>query len=446
MGLFDQQESQHLEKAKPLAARMRPRSLEEFVGQQHFLGEGKLLRRILAADRIGSLIFFGSPGTGKTSLAELIARQSNRRFEALNAASAGIKEVRAALDRARDELASGGKQTILFIDELHHFSKVQQDVLLPDVESGVVSLIGATTSNPFFSLVSALISRSQIFEFQALTADEIRTLMHRALQDDKRGLARYNVEVKAEALDFLIEVCDGDARRSLNALEIGVLSLYGQDRVFDLEVAQESIQKKAIQYDQDGDAHYDSASALIKSMRGSDPDAALYWLARMIEAGEDPRFLARRIVIAASEDVGNADPMALLIANSAFAAVEKIGMPEGRILLAQAVTYIATAPKSNASYVAIDEALSDVRNKSLLPVPVHLKDTHYRGASQLGHGEGYQYAHASEEGWVDQDYLGVEREYYRPVERGFEATIRKRLEVFKERREKKSGTDDNNRS
>ena len=446
MGLFDQQESQHLEKAKPLAARMRPRSLEEFVGQQHFLGEGKLLRRILAADRIGSLIFFGSPGTGKTSLAELIARQSNRRFEALNAASAGIKEVRAALDRARDELASGGKQTILFIDELHHFSKVQQDVLLPDVESGVVSLIGATTSNPFFSLVSALISRSQIFEFQALTADEIRTLMHRALQDDKRGLARYSVEVEAEALDFLIEVCDGDARRSLNALEIGVLSLYGQDRVFDLEVAQESIQKKAIQYDQDGDAHYDSASALIKSMRGSDPDAALYWLARMIEAGEDPRFLARRIVIAASEDVGNADPMALLIANSAFAAVEKIGMPEGRILLAQAVTYIATAPKSNASYVAIDEALSDVRNKSLLPVPVHLKDTHYRGASQLGHGEGYQYAHASEEGWVDQDYLGVEREYYRPVERGFEATIRKRLEVFKERREKKSGTDDNNRS
>ncbi|QDT23132.1 replication-associated recombination protein A [Gimesia chilikensis] len=446
MGLFDQQESQHLEKAKPLAARMRPRSLEEFVGQQHFLGEGKLLRRILAADRIGSLIFFGSPGTGKTSLAELIARQSNRRFEALNAASAGIKEVRAALDRARDELASGGMQTILFIDELHHFSKVQQDVLLPDVESGVVSLIGATTSNPFFSLVSALISRSQIFEFQALTADEIRTLMHRALQDEKRGLARYSVEVEAEALDFLIEVCDGDARRSLNALEIGVLSLYGQDRVFDLEVAQESIQKKAIQYDQDGDAHYDSASALIKSMRGSDPDAALYWLARMIEAGEDPRFLARRIVIAASEDVGNADPMALLIANSTFAAVEKIGMPEGRILLAQAVTYIATAPKSNASYVAIDEALSDVRNKSLLPVPVHLKDTHYRGASQLGHGEGYQYAHASEEGWVDQDYLGVEREYYRPVERGFEATIRKRLEVFKERREKKSGTDDNNRS
>ena len=446
MGLFDQQESQHLEKAKPLAARMRPQTLEEFVGQQHFLGEGKLLRRILAADRIGSLIFFGSPGTGKTSLAELIARQSNRRFEALNAASAGIKEVRAALDRARDELASGGKQTILFIDELHHFSKVQQDVLLPDVESGVVSLIGATTSNPFFSLVSALISRSQIFEFQALTADEIRTLMNRALQDDKRGLARYNVDVEAEALDFLIEVCDGDARRSLNALEIGVLSLYGQDRVFDLEVAQESIQKKAIQYDQDGDAHYDSASALIKSMRGSDPDAALYWLARMIEAGEDPRFLARRIVIAASEDVGNADPMALLIANSAFAAVEKIGMPEGRILLAQAVTYIATAPKSNASYVAIDEALSDVRNKALLPVPVHLKDTHYRGASQLGHGEGYQYAHASEEGWVDQDYLGVEREYYRPVERGFEATIRKRLEVFKERREKKSGTDDNNRS
>ncbi|WP_278471217.1 replication-associated recombination protein A [Gimesia maris] len=445
MGLFDRQESGNLEKAKPLAARMRPRSLEEFVGQSHFLGEGKLLRRILAADRIGSLIFYGSPGTGKTSLAELIARQSNRRFEALNAASAGIKEVRAALDRARDELATGGKQTILFIDELHHFSKVQQDVLLPDVESGVVALIGATTSNPFFSLVSALISRSQIFEFQPLSAEEIQTLMQRALQDEKRGLARYNVTVEQDALDFLIEVCDGDARRSLNALEIGVLSLHGSERVFDLDVAQESIQKKAIQYDQDGDAHYDSASALIKSMRGSDPDAALYWLARMIEAGEDPRFLARRIVIAASEDVGNADPTALTLAMSVFNAVEKVGMPEGRILLSQAVTYIATAPKSNASYVAIDEALHDVRNKSLLPVPIHLKDSHYKGASQLGHGEGYQYAHAAEEGWVDQDYLGVEKEYYRPVERGYEATIRKRLDVFKQRR-KKTGTDDDIRS
>ncbi|MCA9007271.1 MAG: replication-associated recombination protein A [Planctomycetaceae bacterium] len=445
MGLFDRQESGNLEKAKPLAARMRPQSLDEFVGQSHFLGEGKLLRRILAADRIGSLIFYGSPGTGKTSLAELIARQSNRRFEALNAASAGIKEVRAALDRARDELATGGKQTILFIDELHHFSKVQQDVLLPDVESGVVALIGATTSNPFFSLVSALISRSQIFEFQPLSAEEIQTLMQRALQDEKRGLARYNVTVEQEALDFLIEVCDGDARRSLNALEIGVLSLHGSERVFDLDVAQESIQKKAIQYDQDGDAHYDSASALIKSMRGSDPDAALYWLARMIEAGEDPRFLARRIVIAASEDVGNADPTALTLAMSVFNAVEKIGMPEGRILLSQAVTYIATAPKSNASYVAIDEALSDVRNKALLPVPIHLKDTHYKGAAQLGHGEGYQYAHTAEEGWVDQDYLGVEKEYYRPVERGYEATIRKRLDVFKQRR-KKTGTDEDTRS
>lgn len=445
MGLFDRQESGNLEKAKPLAARMRPQSLDEFVGQSHFLGEGKLLRRILAADRIGSLIFYGSPGTGKTSLAELIARQSNRRFESLNAASAGIKEVRAALDRARDELATGGKQTILFIDELHHFSKVQQDVLLPDVESGVVALIGATTSNPFFSLVSALISRSQIFEFQPLTPEEIQTLMQRALQDEKRGLARYHVTVEPTALDFLIEVCDGDARRSLNALEIGVLSLHGTDRIFDLEVAQESIQKKAIQYDQDGDSHYDSASALIKSMRGSDPDAALYWLARMIEAGEDPRFLARRIVIAAAEDVGNADPTALTLAMSVFNAIEKIGMPEGRILLSQAVTYIATAPKSNASYVAIDEALHDVRNKSLLPVPIHLKDSHYKGASQLGHGEGYQYAHAGEEGWVDQDYLGVEKEYYRPVDRGYEATIRKRLDVFKQRR-KKTGTDEDTRS
>ncbi|MCA9025541.1 MAG: replication-associated recombination protein A [Planctomycetaceae bacterium] len=431
-GLFDQQEVAHLETAMPLAARMRPRTLHEFVGQQHFLGEGKLLRRMLDADRLGSLIFFGPPGTGKTTLAEIIARQSSRKFVPMNAASSGVKELRAALDQARDRLKTGGQRTVLFVDELHHFNKTQQDVLLPDVEAGVVTLIGATTANPFFALVSALVSRSQVFEFQTIPQADILSLLRSALTDRDRGFGAIPIEVDDDALRFLAEVCDGDARRALTALEIGVLSLTDEESVFTLEVAQESIQKKAIQYGVD--EHYDAASAFIKSMRGSDPDAAIYWMARMLEAGEDPRFIARRVVIAASEEVGNADPQALVIANAAAGAVDRIGMPECRIALAQAVTYIATAPKSNAAYMAINAAMDDVRQQRVLPVPMHLRDGHYRGAKQLGHGEGYEYAHSGEGGWVDQDYLGVDRTYYEPTDRGYEAEITRRMDELNHRR------------
>lgn len=433
MGLFDQQEADNLEEAKPLAARMRPRNLDEFVGQQHFLGEGKLLRRMLRADRLSSAIFYGPPGVGKTSLAEVIAQHTKSRFFRLNAAASGVKELREVLGKARDELAASGERTLLFIDELHRFNKSQQDVLLPDVENGVVRLIGATTANPFFSLVSPLVSRSQVFEFQAVSHDDVLALLRRALSDTERGLGKYAVSVSEEALNFLADVSDGDARRALNALEIAVLSVEGSGQAVDLDVAQESIQKKAVQYGDD--EHYDASSAFIKSMRGSDPDASIYWLARMLEAGEDPRFLARRIVICASEDVGNADPRALVLANAAAQATEFVGMPECRIILAQAVTYIATAPKSNASYVAIDAALSDVRQHRVIPVPVHLKDAHYSGAKQMGHGKGYQYAHNAEDGWVEQDYLGVDRTYYEPVERGYEAELKQRLEELQGRKE-----------
>jgi putative ATPase len=441
MGLFDRQEREARDSVRPLAARMRPRSLAEFVGQQHFLGEGKLLRRMLEADRLGSVIFYGPPGTGKTSLAELIARQTKSNFLRINAASAGVKEVRGALDEARQALETSQQRTVLFIDELHHFNRTQQDVLLPDVEEGIVTLIGATTQNPFFSLVSPLVSRSRVFELKALERDDVLTLLRRALADRERGLGGRNVTVTDEALEFLAEVSDGDARRGLSALEVGVLSLTGANQVLDVVVAQESIQKKAIQYDASGDEHYDAASALIKSMRGSDPDAAVYWLARMLEAGEEPRFLARRIVIAAAEDVGNADPQALVIANAAAQVTEFVGMPECRIPLTQAVTYVALAPKSNASIKAIDGAMDDVRMKRVLPVPMHLRDGHYPGAAQLGHGEGYQYAHNYEGGWVAADYLGVEKVYYEPVDRGVEAEMRKRLDEFKSRRRAAQGAE-----
>jgi len=436
LGLFDRQEAENLERAKPLAARMRPRTIDEFAGQQHFLAPGKLLRRMLDADRLASAIFYGPPGTGKTSLAEVITHQTRREFSPLNAASCGVKELRAALDAARDRLASSGRRTILFVDELHRFNRTQQEVLLPDVEAGVVALIGATTANPFFSLVSPLVSRSQVFEFQALSKEDVLSLLKRALTDSERGLGRYKATVTDEALDFLAEVSDGDARRALNALEVAVVSSAEAGQTINLTVAQDSIQKKAIQYDATGDEHYDAASALIKSMRGSDPDAATYWLARMLEAGEDPRFLARRIVIAAAEDVGNADPMALVVAASAAQATELVGMPECRIPLAQAVAYLAMAPKSNAAIKAIDAALADVRGRRVLPVPVHLRDSHYQGAKRLGHGEGYEYAHNAPEGWVDQDYLGVEKHYYDPVDRGFEAELRRRLEALRERKAK----------
>lgn len=435
MDLFARQEQQRRNAALPLAARMRPKTLDEFTGQQHFLGEGKLLRRILAARRLHSVVFYGPPGCGKTSLAELLARHTDSQFSRLNAAACGVKELRTALDEARARLETGGRRTVLFVDELHRFNRTQQEVLLPDVEAGIISLIGATTQNPFFSLVSPLVSRSQVFEFKPLTPEDVLGLLRRALADPVRGLGELQLTATDEAMAFLAEICDGDARRALTALEIGALSIAGTGLTLDLELAQESIQKKAIQYDASGDEHFDAASALIKSMRGSDPDAALYWLARMLEAGEDPRFLARRIVIAAAEDVGNADPQALILAQAAAQATEFIGLPECRIPLAQAVTYIATAPKSNAAYAAIDAALDDVRSQRVIPVPMHLKDAHYQGAARLGHGTGYQYAHSAADGWVDQDYLGVEKSYYQPVDRGFEAEIRKRLEALRARRQ-----------
>lgn len=433
-GLFDKQEQQRMQSAQPLAARMRPRTLEEFAGQQHFLGEGKLLPRMLKADRLGSMIFYGPPGTGKTSLGEVIANRTQSHFVVLNAASAGVKELRAVLEQARNRLQASGERTILFVDELHHFNRTQQDVLLPDVEAGVVSLIAATTANPFFSLASALISRSQVFEFQPLSRDDVLELLKRALTDRERGLGELEIKATDEALAFLAEVSDGDARRALTALEIGVRSLTPEHPRFDLAVAQDSIQKKAVLYDAQGDQHYDVTSAFIKSMRGSDPDAAIYWLARMLVAGEDPRFIARRIVILASEDVGNADPQALVLANAAAEATERVGMPECRIILAQAVAYLASAPKSNAAYAAVNAAMEDVEQQRIIPVPVHLKDGHYAGAKRLGHGEGYQYSHEAPGGWVDQEYLGVEKTYYEPTTRGYEQQIKQHLEDLKLRR------------
>jgi len=420
----------------PLAARMRPRTPEEFVGQEHFFGEGKLLRRMLAADRLASVIFYGPPGTGKTALAHVIARHTQARFVAINAAASNVAELREILAIAR-ERHRAGKRTVLFVDEIHRFNKAQQDVLLPDVEEGVVLMIGATTHNPFFTVTSALVSRSQIFEFKPLSPDEVKTIVRRALADPERGLGSYKVALADDALEFLAEVSDGDARRALNALEVGVLTTPpGPDGVvrYDLKVAEDSIQRKAVVYDRDEDAHYDAASAFIKSMRGSDPDAALYWMAKMLEGGEDPRFIARRIVICAAEDVGNAQPLALVLASAALQAAEFVGMPEARIPLAQAVAYIATCPKSNAAYVAINRAMEDVREGRVLEVPEHLRDASYRGAKRLGRGEGYQYAHEGEGHYVEQDYLPVERTYYEPSDEGAEKHIKERLEAWKKRK------------
>jgi putative ATPase len=405
--------------------------LDEFIGQEHFLGPGKLLRRLLQADRLSSVIFHGPPGCGKTSLAHVIAQQTRCRFRQLNAVAAGIKEMREFLQEARSELETAGQRTILFVDELHHFNRAQQDVLLPDVEEGRVVLLGTTTQNPFFAVNSPLLSRSQIFSFEPLTREHIRTLLQRALDDAERGLGGTPVHLHEDALTFLAEMSDGDARRALTALEIGVLSTEERPVEFTLAVAQESIQRKALDYDATGDAHYDVTSAFIKSMRGSDPDAAIYWLARMLEAGEDPRFIARRVIICASEDVGNADPQALIVAAAALQAAEFVGLPECQLALSQAVTYIAAAPKSNAATLAIGRAREDVRSGRTLPVPKHLRDTHYQGSKQLGHGEGYQYSHDSPMGWVSQTYLPEGRRYYEPVDRGHEALIRQRLEALR---------------
>jgi putative ATPase len=415
---------------------MRPRDLAEFAGQSHILGPGQLLRRAIEADRIQSVIFYGPPGTGKTSLAQIIARVTRSRFERLSGVESNVADMRRVLAAAANRLANKSQSTILFIDEIHRFNKAQQDVLLPDVEAGVVRLIGATTHNPFFFVNSPLVSRSQIFELRPLSTDELRQLLQRALGDAERGLGYLNIQAETPALEHLAKLADGDARKALSALEIAALTTEpdakGVVRI-DLATAEQSIQKKAVVYD-DEDAHYDTISAFIKSMRGSDPDAALYWLAKMIHAGEDPRFIARRIVIHAAEDVGLADPMALVLANAAFQAAEFIGWPEARIPLAEATLYIATAPKSNSTVVAIDAAVKDVESGRTLPVPEHLRDASYRGAKRLGHGAGYKYAHDYPDHFVKQDYLGTEKQYYLPSDQGTEKKIKERLEHWKQRR------------
>ena len=414
----------------PLAARMRPRTLEEFVGQTHILAPGQLLRRAIESDRIQSLIFYGPPGTGKTSLAQLIARRTTSKFERLSGVESNVADMRRVLAAAANRLENTGRPTILFIDEIHRFNKAQQDILLPDVESGTVRLIGATTHNPFFFVNSPLVSRSQIFELRPLREAELEQLLERALTDAERGLGHLRIEADNAALQHLARIADGDARKALNALEIAALTTPpGSDGVIHitLAVAEESIQRKAIVYDGDEDAHYDTISAFIKSMRGSDADAALYWLAKMIEAGEDPRFITRRIVICAAEDVGLADPMALVVANAAHQAAEFVGWPEARIPIAEATLYIATAPKSNSSIVAIDAALDDVRSGRTLAVPEHLRDAHYAGAKRLGHGKGYQYSHEQPGHFGAQDFLGADKTYYEPTEQGAEKAIRERV-------------------
>jgi putative ATPase len=430
--LFFASEQANRQQVQPLAARMRPGSLDEFVGQRHFLGEGKLLWRMLRAKRFGSVIFYGPPGVGKTTLARLLATETDSRFRQLSAVTSGVKDVREILDEARNEVASGGRPTLLMIDEIHRFNKAQQDALLPDVEEGVVILVGITTSNPFFAVNDALVSRSRVFEFQPLSVEEIKSVVQRALADKARGLGRFEATIDEDALAFLADVSDGDARRALGALEVAVLS---SDCPSGLRLSREQIadavQRKAIRYDPTGDDHYDAASALIKCIRGSDADAGIYWLARMLEGGEDVRFLARRLVILASEDIGNADPQALVLAVAAMQACEFVGLPECQLTLAQAVAYLACAPKSNAATVAIGEARRDVREGRLLPVPRHLQDAHYAGAKRLGHGTCYEYAHNAEGGVAAQDYLGVEKEYYRPVDRGFEKELAARLEQIR---------------
>lgn len=430
MDLFQYMRENSMEKESPLASRMRPETLDEVVGQQHIIGKDKLLYRAIKADKISSVIFYGPPGTGKTTLAKVIASTTSADFCQINATVAGKKDMEEVVEKAKNNLGMYGRKTILFVDEIHRFNKGQQDYLLPFVEDGTIVLIGATTENPYFEVNQALISRSIVFELKPLDNNDILKLIRRAVYDEKKGMAGYNADIDDEAAEFLADVSNGDARNALNAVELAVLttppSNDGKIHIT-LSVAQECIQKRVLKYDKTGDNHYDTISAFIKSMRGSDPDAAVYYLARMLYAGEDAAFIARRIMICASEDVGNADPNALQVAVAACEAVERIGMPEARIILAQAVTYIACAPKSNAAYLAIDAAMDVVRSEKTAAIPAHLRDAHYKGAAKLGHGAGYMYAHDYKNHYADQQYLPDElagTTFYRPGDMGYEAQMK----------------------
>ncbi|MCM1284135.1 MAG: replication-associated recombination protein A [Roseburia sp.] len=441
MDLFDYMREQNIKKEAPLASRLRPTTLEEVVGQQHIVGKDKLLYRAIKADKLSSILFYGPPGTGKTTLARVIASTTSAEFMQLNATASGKKDMEAVVEAAKNNQGMYGRRTILFIDEIHRFNKGQQDYLLPFVEDGTIILVGATTENPYFEVNAALLSRSVIFELKKLTAADIRTLLLRAVTDSEKGMGAYNAEIDEDALEFLADVSNGDARAALTAIELGILTTArSEDGVIHItiDVASECIQKRVISYDKAGDNHYDTISAFIKSMRGSDPDAAVYYLARMLYAGEDVKFIARRIMILASEDIGNADPMALVVASAAAQAVERVGMPESQIILSQAVTYMASAPKSNAAVNAISKAMDVVKETKTPPVPAHLQDSHYGSAEKLGHGIGYKYAHNYKNHYVRQQYLPdglTEQVFYEPSENGHEAAIREYYKKIREEAE-----------
>lgn len=438
MDLFDYMREQKGDKESPLASRLRPTTLEEVVGQQHIIGKDKLLYRAIKADKLGSVIFYGPPGTGKTTLAKVIANTTSAQFKQINATIAGKKDMEEVVAQAKNNMGMYGKKTILFVDEIHRFNKGQQDYLLPFVEDGTLILIGATTENPYFEVNGALISRSSVFELKALDKEDIKTLLMRAVYDNEKGMGSYRAEITEEALEFLADISGGDARNALNAIELGILTTERSEDGkihITIDVAQECIQKRVVRYDKTGDNHYDTISAFIKSLRGSDPDAAVYYLAKMLYAGEDIKFIARRMMISASEDVGNADPNALTVAVSASQAIERVGMPEAQIILAQAATYIASAPKSNASYLSIAAAMENVKSQKTT-VPVHLQDAHYKGSAKLGHGIGYKYAHDYPEHYVKQQYLPdeiKEAKFYEPTEIGYEKQIKDRLERLRNR-------------
>lgn len=438
MDIFDYMRQNQLKSESPLAARLRPATLEEVVGQKHIIGKDKLLYRAIMADKISSIIFYGPPGTGKTTLAKVIANTTSAEFKQINATVAGKKDMEETVAAAKESLGMYGRKTILFIDEIHRFNKGQQDYLLPFVEDGTIVLIGATTENPYFEVNGALLSRSIIFELQPLSREDIKELLLRAVNDSEKGMGAYDAVIEEDALEFLADIAGGDARHALNAIELGIMTTERSEdgRIhITLKVAGDCIQKRTVRYDKSGDNHYDTISAFIKSMRGSDPDAAVYYLAKMLYAGESVTFIARRIMICASEDVGNADPQALMVAVSAAQAVERVGMPEAQIILSQAVTYVACAPKSNAACNAVFDAMDTVKATGNLPIPAHLQDAHYKGAAKLGHGTGYKYAHDYENNYVAQQYLPYElsgKEFYKPGGNGYEQKIKEHMRFLKE--------------